>query len=367
MESVSVRHSPSAFTDSAPPSPNSAYLKQWRRYASPVDAACVTADILFRQGAWSTEESINCLFPWKNYHVTLRPANIMNNLRNKTGQVDLKEAVNSIEERWRYFGSGHGASDYRLDLNWAAAVPFNEMIGNDLEKLDGRTVAPQRERTLREICDFCTEHGIQMMAVMLPMPTYNQLDEESAYTDIMAGIENILADYDVPTYDFGRLATSYFEPKPELFSDSTHLNVEGCRLFTDVFAQFFDDWMNGNDVDKYFVAPQEAAAATDYVSVLFAEGAATQDGIEVNCRAVAGPNVDIEFRLCRFVGQDIQAARWEDPLENVDDWQPVTDWSSDPSITWTPDASGTYELRAMARKVGSDVPLDRFRDVTVVY
>ena len=361
--------SPSAFTDSAPPSPNTAYLKQWRRYASsgPAEGIGVATDMLLRQNAISVEESINCLFPWKNYHVTLRPANIANNLRNKIGQIDLVEAALTIEDHFYYTGRGHGASDYRLDYNWGAATPFDTIIGNDLDKIDGRFVAPQRERTLREICQFCADNGIQMMVIMLPMPTYNIIDEESSYWNIMDAIQGILADYNVPFFDFNLLDSDYFEPEPHLFSESTHLNIEGCRLFTDVFARFFDDWMAGRSTDGYFVSRAEAIERVDSVSALFAEGVSTGDAIEVDCRAIAGPDVDVEYQLCRYVGTDIQQTRWSIPLEAVDDWEPVTDWGSSPLLTWTPETAGTYELRAYARTVGSQAPFERFRDVTVVY
>ena len=367
IERVILGVSPSAFTDSAPPSPNSAYLKAWRKTAGLDEVASVTADILLRQGAIATEESINCLFPWKNYHVTLRPANIMENLRNKVGQIDLVEAASTIEKDWVYQGRGHGVSNYRLDLNWGAAVPFDTMIGNDLDKIDGRMVAPDRERTLREICAYCTERGIQMMVVVPPMPTFNILDEESHYTGIMDAIAAIAADYDVPLYDFNYLDTRYFVPDPALFADTAHLNAEGCKAFTDVFGRFLGDLMAGKSVEGYFVDREQAISGMDYVSALFAEGASVGDGIAVDCRAVGGPGVKAEYRLCRFVGEDYDSAQWNDPYEDVANWEVVSEWSSDPHLVYAPEAPGTYILRAQARKIGSELEFDRYRDVTVVY
>ena len=359
--------SPSAFTDSTPPSPNTAYLKQWRKSASTGEAARVAADFLVRQGAIASEESINCLFTWKNYHVTLRPANIINNIKNKIAQSDLVDAMHSIEEVWQYTGRGHGANIQRLDLNWAMAEPFDTTIGNDLDKIDGRMVAAQRERTLREICTYCADNNVQLMLVSMPLPTYNILDDESHYTDIMEAIEEILADYDVPFYDFNYLDERYFVPDPSLYSDSTHLNDEGARVFTDVFAQFFGDWINGKDVEGYFVDPAQATKGMDYVSVLFAEGHSEEDAIEVDCRAITGPGIEVEYQLCTYIGNDLQKSKWSDPYDDLVNWEPVSEWTSSPLLVWDPGKSGTYNLRAFARKVGSPLPFDHFRDVTVVY
>ena len=359
--------SPSAYTDSAPPSANSAFLKNWRQYASPAQAASVTANMLFYQNGWSVEESINSLFSWKNYHVTLRPTNIANNLRNKMNQIDLVEAIDSLEEGWVYIGRGHGTSTYWLDKNWAAAEPFDTMLGDDLDKLGGRMVAADRERTLRQICQYCADNAIELIVVMLPMPTYNILDEESSCFGIMDAIADILVDYDVPLYDFNCLKRSYFEPDPALFSDSTHLNLEGSELFTQVFAQFYADWMAGNKVDDYFVSREEALGSVTDVSVLFAEASANDDEVLVDCRAVAGPGVAVEYRLCTYVGDDLEVSRWADPYEDEASWQVVVDWTSDTQLAFTPDEHGVQHLRAQARTAGSNGPFERYRDVEVLY
>ncbi len=355
IKQVVMGVSPSAVSDPRAPWPDGAYLRQRRQYTNFADAFAIANEMLFHYGAISSEESINFLFPWKSHHVAFTPSNIIDNVKRKVEQVDLGVAVEAAELKWHYMGRGHGMSETYFDQNRVELGSFNHMLESEIDPEKESIVLPERARTIGEMCTYCKEHDIDLVFVSLPMPEYNYAEAESVYFDFIEDVREVLKPYDVPLYDFNCVKDSVFHRIPEYFSDPTHLNGDGCAVFTEVFADFYKRYLAGEDVSDLFTTPEEAVLAVDFVSAILAETKATDEGVQVSCHVAASPEVDVEY--CLYMKEKADS----------DDWVRVCDWSRNPEMMYKPDHRGTVYLRAAARKVGNTTDSDRYRDLTVMY
>lgn len=334
---------------SDPPSPGDAFLYHRSLAVGPARSAQAAWQMLVRYGGIRNSDSINALFPWFYNHVQLTPSSIADNVRARLNG-DLYEAAKVADPIGSYAGKGHVVYDTVLDYD-EDSLPF---FTDDREDAATDTaVNPDRMQTVKDIRDYCADKGIELIVIETPLPVYNVVDGDGYY-ELSVNVSNAFADLGLKCYDFNFARPELFEPQPDYFLDTIHLNAEGSRAFTESFADFLRKLESGEDVSGLFLSADEQRASVDYISAVFAESSVDEAGVHVEARAATGSNVEVEYQLCAFDGE-------------TQVWQVVADWSASPSFDYAPGKRGVVNLRVKARVAGSQSDGDRYRNLNVYY
>ena len=332
-----------------PPSLGSAFLSNLSRVESAGQNLSVAQQVLLRYGGIAGQDSINALFPWIYNHVSLSPAGIAENVRSRLTQT-LYEAAVTVDPIWHYEGKGYGIYDVVIDYD-ADSLPFFSEDREDATT--GTGVEADRVRTLEDMCAYCNERGIQLIAVSVPMPVYNVVDGRGYY-ELHDNLATAFSGAGQPYYDFNFARPELFESHSDYFVDTIHLNASGSRAFTESLARFLEARDAGDDLDALFYNAEEQRASVDHISAVFADATVDGSNVHVSARAAAGTGVDAEFQLCAL-DRETQA------------WQVVSGWTADAEFDYAPEERGVVDLRVNARQVGSQADCERYRTLQVYY
>ena len=102
-------------------------------------------------------------------------------------------------------------------------------------KIKEQPVAPDAEKYLGKILEYCRENNIAITLFSSPVYELHLLatDDYDAYID---KINSIAREYDIEYYDFNICREEYMDIQSvDNFKDVQHLNTEGAAVFTDVF------------------------------------------------------------------------------------------------------------------------------------
>ena len=347
-----------SLTTEGPPSACSPFLHLRGRYVPFSQTFSAVNMMLWRYGASKTETSINWLFPWVSNHVKPSISNFVETAQAKINHEDLIEACEAYDPGWKYVDRGHGSRRSVLNYNSKAAEPLAEGDGDEEGEGDEETtetasshVDPDRANTIRDICAYCAEHDIELVVISLPLPLFNVIDPQADYFGLKHEVDAICAEQGVAHYDFNLASPELFDVQPRYFYDSSHFNLKGARVFSRSFGKFLAALDAGRDVSAMFLSEEERVNAVDEISLLMVDDTVEGDGLHLHARPIAGPSVEAEYQF--FV-------RWK----GSDTWQLVRDWSTETDFTYVPDGRGTIQVHVNARKVGTDVEYDRYREIT---
>ena len=207
---------------------------------------------------------------------------------------------------------------------------------------------------MREICSYCADHGIELIVVNVPIPVFNIHGYGQFYVDSQQVVADILADMGVAYYDFAYAKPDLLQIAPEDFYDNQHLNAVGADKFSHAFVTFMETLDAGGDTNALFYTPKEYLATVGYISAVKVNASSKDNGIEIKVHAYAGAGVDVEYQM------------YAKPTD-ADEWTLVRDYDGANSAVFTPDAKGTYDVRANVRVKGSNGDYDHFNTAEVIY
>lgn len=353
--------STSALTSSSPPNPGSAFMRNRGRYVSPLDSLATLNEFMWHYGSATTAYSLDFPFPWASNPVrSMALDDLADNVRAKIEKADVAEMAEKLEFGWHYVGLGHGARGDSMNLDSTKVRAVDEGIDEDAEAgaavaENTATVDPDRARTMREICDYCTAYDIELIAIAPPLPVYDVFDEKSTYLPAMANITELLEGLGVAVYDFNLARPELFESKPEYFSDNFHLSLDGAQVFSRSLARFMNGLDAGDDMTALFNTPENQVRGIDYIAAVFDTTTVDSDGIHLTWRTIANPDAEIEYRVL------------EHHDGGPDGYHALCEWSRDTSFTYLPEQKGAVSLRIFARHVGSTEKHERIRTVKLIW
>ena len=299
-----------------------------------------TAKFLFGYGYWNTVDSINFLFPWSASYVGASPGVIMDNVRLKLSGLDVYEAGNVVEPDWHHVGQGYGEYSRRLDYDDYGFLYYSE--NPDAGAICNPTdpISANRAARLREICEYCAAHDIELTVVGLPLPAFNIVSAGEAYDAQNAELRALLAGYDEEYYDFALAKPELFDPQPDWYYDFEHLSDVGGRAFTEMFAQFLARVEAGEDVsDLFYDSWADYVASVNYLSAVWGKAAADGEGVHLTAQAFCSPAVRVEYQF-----QLLDSATGA--------WRVVRDWSPEATYDYAPEERGALTYRVLARAAG---------------
>jgi len=190
-----------------------------------------------------TSSSVNFLFPW----IYNRKLDIAENVSDKLDALKGKATYDSDRDC-----DGFEYSDEVLEslatVSWEDADEFSKE--NDLTKLE---LSEDNEKTLREISKYCKDNGAELIAVVVPYPTYITLYDKTSYIEMHEKLDNLFAEYGYTFVDFnlllngsglesapGGLDISSYEFALPDFKDESHLNTSGATKFSKLFAEYLE-------------------------------------------------------------------------------------------------------------------------------
>lgn len=100
-------------------------------------------------------------------------------------------------------------------------------------------IPDQQQEYLKEMIEFCDKKDIRLTFVSLPVTDFH-LEVMQNYDEYVIAINNFLAEYDVPYYDFNLCNPNLLDLQSDsYYNDDNHLNFNGTKVFGEVFADFF--------------------------------------------------------------------------------------------------------------------------------
>lgn len=178
--------------------------------------------------ATSFEYYVNSFMPLHKGRGYLKnPEKILENLKAKS-TAGYREYTDRDAS---YAGKGHIASETVVEEGslWSSG---------DIAEKDFRIPEMQKEYLL-EIIMFCEKKDIQLTFVSVPTTDFH-LAFIPNYDEYVEEVGNFLAEYDVAYYDFNLCNQEILELGSDaLYNDDNHLNTDGAKHFSKVFADFF--------------------------------------------------------------------------------------------------------------------------------
>ena len=335
------------------PNPSSAFLRQRGLAKGFGPTVATTVRVLFEFGAATQDDSLNCLFPWVSNHVEPGVSTVVDNARMKLDGTTVYEAAAANEVGWVHQGAGYGAVDKVLDYNGDALYQYADAADLDEKTAEAPELSDARLNTLAQIFAFCDAHGIELVAIGVPLPTYNVVEDGHAYFVEQAEIARVLAENGVAYYDFNLARSELFESHPEYFMDALHFNGEGGSQFTRSLGTFLNRLDAGEDVEALFYDEEGFLASVDSVQAIAVRTESLPEGLCVRASALTGPQVEVEYQM---------SVRSDDG-----GWMVARGWSTEPTWLYEGCPKGAVSIRIDARRVGSSEPFERFREMTVLY
>ena len=342
---------------SKPSNPASPFIRERSRAVGWAETAATIAGQLFRPEVLASKESLNCLFPWVENHVDPNVSSIKQNLQMRFTDMPVAEAAHIQDPSWTYVGRGFAVCDmlYNPDTD-----PGFEFTKEFIESDDG-IPDENRVNTLREICAYCADNGIELIAVSVPIPVNSIEYYGDGYFRQHDAIEDLLSEYQVPFYDFNLAKPELFDPEPDYFADRSHLNGKGAAAFGTTLGTFLANPTDPDD-ENAFYTESEYWDSLEGISTLLVDAQTAEGGTLAKCLGLTGPkDADrIEYRML---------LRDEDGA-----WQCVRDWDTEGDYLYERTEHGTFEIRVEARLASEDGTstaaedeFERYRELTLYY
>ena len=342
---------------SAKPNPGSPFMYERSRVVNLQQQLEGVGYLMFNSGAISEPASLNMLFPWVSGMVSKSPAAIVENAQMKLDGTSLYDAAKANEPGVTYCGKGFSGKTKKLNYNGSEATSyFAQQRRDDVGVNSGKanSIDPSRKRVLIDLCDYCQEHGIELIAVAPPLASFNIIEYGSDYFELGHEVHDLVESHGGRYFDINLARSELFDPKESYFSDAEHLNFDGATAFTSSLCELVAAVDKGEDVTELFMAGEdEYLASVDRISCVFAETSASKNGVEITARALAGSEIEVEYQFC---------------LREGDSWVAVRGWSTDPVATLKPvdGIRGPFKVRVNTRQVGNK-DVERYRELWAMY
>ena len=202
------------------------------------------------------------------------------------------------------------------------------------------------KKKLLEYRDLCASHGSKLIVAISPNLTVHAL-RRNAYLQQNAILQDYCLEQDIPCFDFSMADHSFIPLLDSYYYDMFHLCGTGADLFSEKFAEFFNLYTAGEDVDHLFYSSaQEYLDTVDFITHVWADKR-TDGGTEVFAAdCMRGEKVTPEYQFSL--------------LEEDGSLQILQDFSENPVFTCSQGALAGKTLRVHARPAGKS-------DVTNIY
>ncbi len=114
--------------------------------------------------------------------------------------------------------------------------------------------------SLMDIINYCKKHNIDLVMVSAPSPDFRNVSLGN-YDDYIAYMNEISRETGVPYYDFNLCREEYFDATGENFKDTSHLNGNGAKAFSELFAKFFTGQISEEEL--FYSSYKEKAEAME--------------------------------------------------------------------------------------------------------
>lgn len=338
------------------PNPGGAFIREWSRAVDVPRRIDGLSYILLERGGLTREESLNMCFPWVSNREPISVDTISSNIIQQLNGTTLHEAAALDEPGWVY--TGKWFNYYTKVLNYNGVSVKRYYYPEDFECFTSVEVPgglnADRAEALRQICTYCADHDIELIAVMPPMPEFQLLACGDGYETFSDTLRSCFDVWGGCYFDMNLATKDTFDLQESFFADSAHLSINGATAFSQAIVRAVNAVEAGKDPQSLFLTWDQRVAAIDYISGVFVEPWAEPDGIHLDAAAMAGPQVEIEYQLLRKVG---------------DDWVVLEDWKRDGSFVYLPENGerGTFTLCVNARVVGSGADYDRYHQFYAMY
>lgn len=129
-----------------------------------------------------------------------------------------------------YAGKGYVAGNQVIQNgNFSHNKPFG---------LAMRELSSDNMNALRKIIEYCGKNDIELVCFSSPMPDFRTCGAGD-YDSYIQYISGLLAQFNIPYYDFNLCKENYFSYDSDLFMDDNHLNGVGAEKFSEIFSKFF--------------------------------------------------------------------------------------------------------------------------------
>ena len=333
-----------------PANPGSVFMRS-RANAVPIgETSSSILEILFRYGGATGANSINGIFPWIEAYAGPAPSGIAENIRQKQSPGSVYEKTHAIEPVWEYRGKGYGAYSGVMNYDTEVGLYFSDTHDNDVD-------TPFDEvhmRALADLCDYCGEHGIELVVVSLPYPEFTIMAAGEGFYTQDDTVRQLVEAHGASFYDFNLASDDLLVMQPEFFYDYAHLNGAGAQAFTAALAKVVQMKEADEDPTSLFLTPEEHVQSLSHAfSAVLADASVEGDSIAVTARAFAGNEVDVEYQLNM-------------KPSGSDSWSYEGEWVDSNEFTMTPEQHCNYTIRVSARP--ADRPdMVRYSEVEVYY
>ncbi len=323
------------------------FFRQRNARVSATRALSAWLNLAFNKGGIASETSINMLFPWENNHVGLSPSAIMSNLRMRLGG-DLIKAAEVNDPGRVFYPLGYSNKDWVSDYN------SDDITSYFPKPADGVWKPPATKvDSLREICAYCADQGIELLVIGVPMPPFAVLDYGDYYYDQQAAIQSVLDEFGLTYYDFSMARPELFKTSHDYYFFISHLNAAGGAAFSESFAKFLGELYGGNNVEKLFFDREGYEQSIDYIDALLIDVSIADGGVLIEGSAQAGTGVVPEYRMSV---QDESGA-----------YAVVRDYDLESTFTYVPAKRGTVRVKVETREAGSTADYEYYREAAILY
>lgn len=195
----------------------------------------------------------------------------------------------AVHENEKYMGKGYVASDICIE-----ASGFYTSEGN--EHFNADDISDDWRNTIWEIINVCRENNIELTLYSAPV-SFFQLVSDGNYDGFIQYMERFVEGTDVPYVDFNLIGPEYFPNKMENYKDSTHLNMYGAELFSNVIAGY----MNGSIPETAFcktLAERMEFEPVEYYGISYYVDEEKDDGTR-KLRLISSHPDMMEYRVIR--------------------------------------------------------------------
>ena len=338
--------------------PGSAFMYQRSRAVNASQRLEGISYMLLDRGGIATPKSLNMAFPWVSNKVSDSVGAIVRNARMKLDGTSLYEGAEVSEPGWHYKGKGFGGYTNKLNYNGSKAMSyFVEDNPEDQGVEVGRTdvIDEGRAQALDDLCTYCADHGIELYAVVPPLPSYSVIEYGEDYLVLGDKLQSFIEERGGHYFDMNLARPELATFEEDYFADYTHLNFDGVKELSGATCKLIERVEADEDTRDLFMDTwEEYLAAVPGISCVLVDTEGVPEGAHLTARVMAGSNVEVE---CRFL------------VRKGDEWHELRGWNADPEFTYVPEGGkhGSVRLRVEARDARTGGKAARFRELTAMY
>lgn len=191
-----------------------------------------------------------------------------------------------------YAGKGHIASTTVVEEGslWSK----EEIAEKDF------TIPEMQKEYLREIILFCKKNDIKLTFVSVPTTDFH-LAFIPNYDEYISEINSFLSEYDVEYYDFNLCNQNVLTLNQDsLYNDDNHLNTDGAKHFSKVFADFFSGRISEEELfyDSYAQKMANSEPRVLGLQIKQKNTVATEEPLSIHIMPVVShKNIQVECEL----------------------------------------------------------------------